>query len=217
MKPSSTSNSNFIPMRQRKWIDIEVKRSKDPHCFQMSQFMTQLLRHKEVGREEDAGVPESRIVEKCRELLSDDSRCWSDEIKEKIEHGSVLVSGQVGRRSVKRWWTEEKVSILFETKLYRKTLLYHGAIQGHSGKANSGNARINPALQDNVLLPKDFTRKICHVGNGKELRSTVRNGLLPRGFSTKTGRHAVFFHVVNPMDDGQGLREAFCIEQSAAV
>ena len=88
-------------------------------------------------------------------------------------------------------------------------LVYFGAIQGHSGKAYSGNARINPALQDNVLLLKDFTKYVYHVGNGKELRSTVRNGLVPGGFSTKTGRHALFFTVVNPMDDEQGSRETF--------
>ena len=82
LKPSSTSNWNFIPMEQRKWIDIEVKKSKDPYCFQMTKFITQLLRHKVVGREEDARVPYDRIVEKCKEVLSEDSRYWSDEIKE---------------------------------------------------------------------------------------------------------------------------------------
>ena len=87
-------------------------------------------------------------------------------------------------------------------------LLYFRAIEGHSGKAYSGNVRINPALQDNVLLPKDFTKYVYHVG--KELRSIMHNGLVPGGFSTKTGRHAVFFTVVNPMDDEQGLRETFC-------
>ena len=84
LKPSSTSNWNFIPMEQRKWIDIEEKRCKDPYCFQMSKIITQLLRHKEVGREEDAGVPYDRVVEKCKEVLSEDSRYWSDEIKEKL-------------------------------------------------------------------------------------------------------------------------------------
>ena len=49
LKPSSTSNGNLVPMGLRKWIDIEVERSKDPYCFQMSKFITQLLRHKEVG------------------------------------------------------------------------------------------------------------------------------------------------------------------------
>ena len=39
-------------------------------------------------------------------------------------------------------------------------LLYLRAIQGHSGKAYSGNAPIDPALQDNVLLPKDFTKYV---------------------------------------------------------
>ena len=69
LKPASTSNPNFIPMKDRRWIDIELTRSKDPHCFQMSKFITQLLRHKEVGREEDAGVPYDRIVEKCKDVL----------------------------------------------------------------------------------------------------------------------------------------------------
>ena len=91
-----------------------------------------------------------------------------------------------------------------------ETLQYLRAIQGHSGKAHSGNARINPTLQDNVMLPKDFTKYVYHVGNGKELRSTVRNGLVPGGFSTETCKQAVLFTVVNPMDDEQGLRETFC-------
>ena len=87
----------------------------------------------------------------------------------KIKHGSALVSGEVDRRSVKRWWTKEKVSILFEPDHPQK-LLYLRAIQVHSGKPYSGNARVNRVLQDNVLLPKDFTKYIYHVGNGKELR-----------------------------------------------
>ena len=74
LKPSSTSNWNFIPIEQRKWIDKEVQRSKDRSWFQMSNFITQLLRHKEVGREEDAGVLYDGIVQKCEEVLSEDSR-----------------------------------------------------------------------------------------------------------------------------------------------
>ena len=84
LKPSSTSNWNFIPMEQRKWIDIEVKRSKDPCCFQMSQFITQLLRHKQVSwSRRSCRVPYDQIVELCKEVQSGDSRYWSDEIKEK--------------------------------------------------------------------------------------------------------------------------------------
>ena len=125
--------------------------------------------------------------------------------KRNMKYSSVLVSGEVDRRSVKR------------KPNCPEKLLYLRAIQGHSGKAHSASARINPALQDNVLLPKDFTKYVNHVGNGKEWRSTVRNGLVPGGFSTETGRHAVFFTVVNPMHDEQGLRETFCELSKARI
>ena len=57
VKPASTSNPNFIPLKDRRWIDIEVQEPKDQSCHQMSKFITNLLRHREVGREEDARVP----------------------------------------------------------------------------------------------------------------------------------------------------------------
>ena len=95
-------------------------------------------------------------------------------------------------------------------------LLYIRAIQCHSGKAYSGNAPIDPALQDNVLLTQDFTKYVRHIGSGKELKSIVNNGLIPGGFSTKTGRQAVFF-TVNPMDDMQGLGETFCDLSKARI
>ena len=64
---------------------------------------------------------------------------------------------------------------------------------------------------------EDFTKYVYHVGNGKELISIVHNGVVPGGFSTKKGRHAVFFTVVNPMDDEQGSRETFCDLSRARV
>ena len=76
---------------------------------------------------------------------------------------------------------------------------------------------IDPVLQDNVLLPMNFTKYVCHVGHGNELRSMVHNGLIPGGFITKTGRYAVFFTVVDPMDDEQGLRETFCDSSEARI
>ena len=84
---------------------------------------------------------------------------------------------------------------------YPQKFLYLRAIQGHSGST------INPALQDNVLSQEGFTEYLYHVGNGKELRSTVNHGLILEGVSLKTGRQAVFFTVVNPMDNQDGLGE----------
>ena len=75
----------------------------------------------------------------------------------------------------------------------------------------------NPSLQDNVLLPEGFTDYVYHVGNGNELRSTVNHGLIPGGVSLKTGRHAVFFTVVNPMDDQDGFGQTLCDLSQARI
>ena len=54
-------------MEQRQWIDIEIQESKDPHCFQVSKFITRLLRHSEqVNLEEDAGVSYDQVIEECK-------------------------------------------------------------------------------------------------------------------------------------------------------
>ena len=76
---------------------------------------------------------------------------------------------------------------------YPQKFLYLRAIQGHSGST------INPALQDNVLLPEGFPEYIYHVGNGKELMSIGR-------VSLRTGRQAVFYTIANPIvyQDGSG-------------
>ena len=111
LKPAPTSKWDFIP-------DIEVQRSKDPDCFQMSKFITQLLRHKEVGRKENARVPHDRIVEKCMEILPDDSRYWSDEIKEKLSTDPYWSANNwMDVLSKGGWRTGEKVSILFENRI----------------------------------------------------------------------------------------------------
>ena len=178
--------------------------------------MTRLLRHKEVGREEDSGVPKSRIVDNCKEVLSSDSRYWSDEMKEKLSMAPYWSADKrtdvLSKGGGQKKWFQYCLKPKFPHKLQNLR-----AILGHSGKAYSGNARINPALQDNVLLPKVFTKYVYHVGNGEELRSIVRDGLVPGGFCTKTGRQAVFFTVVNPMDDEQGSRETFCDLSKARI
>ena len=57
LKPSSTSGWDSTLVEQRQWIDFEVPESKDPYCFQVSKFITRLLRHREqFNREEDGGV-----------------------------------------------------------------------------------------------------------------------------------------------------------------
>ena len=69
---------------------------------------------------------------------------------------------------------------------------YFRAIQGHSG-----DSAVDPALQDNVLLPEGF----CRVGNANELNSFMRHGLIPEGTSLKRGRQEVFFTTVSLMEN----------------
>ena len=45
LKLSSTSGWDSTPVEQRQWIDIETQESNDPYCFQVSKFITRLLRH----------------------------------------------------------------------------------------------------------------------------------------------------------------------------
>ena len=141
-------------------------------------------------------MPEFLMIKLLR-YARENSRYWSDEVKQKLDMAP-------------HWSAEKWIDVLSKGGGQKKRfqncfkpnhpgkLLYLRAIQGHSGKAHSGNARTNLASQDNVLLPKDFTKYVYHVGHGKELRSVGRDGLVPGRFSTKTSRHAVFFTFCGP-------------------
>ena len=84
-------------------------------------------------------------------------------------------------------------------------MLHFRAIQGHSG----GNL-VDPELQDNILLPEDFTECICYIGNIGEMHSIIRSGLIPGGGSLKSDRQSVFFTGVNLVDDDQSMEEIPC-------
>ena len=86
-----------------------------------------------------------------------------------------------------------------------KHFLYFRAIQGHSG----GNL-VDPALQDNVLLPEDFTEYILHIACISGMHSIIGGGLIPGRKSLKRERQSVFFTIANPMDDDQSMEETPC-------
>ena len=73
-----------------------------------------------------------------------------------------------------------------------KHFLFFRSIQGHSG-----DNLVDPAMQDNVLLPEDFTKYIWHIGNVSEIHSITRSGLFPEKKSQK--REAIpVFHCREP-------------------
>ena len=100
LKPSSTSGWDVIPIEQRQWIVIEIQESKDPHCFQVSKFITRLLRHSQKGyREGDGAVHYDQVMDECKKKLLDNTGYWSDEMKK----DSV---------NAPHWWIEKLVSVL---------------------------------------------------------------------------------------------------------
>ena len=78
-----------------------------------------------------------------------------------------------------------------------KLFLFFKALWGHSG-----NNLVDPALQDDVLLPDDFTEYNCHAGNVSEQNSIIRSGLIPGGKSLKGDSRV--FHCSEP--DGRQSR-----------
>ena len=169
----------------------------------MSKFITNLLRRKNVGREGDAGVPQCRIIEECKKVQPEDSKYWTEEQRQRLLTAPYWSANKWMEVLAKGSGNKKKVSILLETGSSRQTPVPSSHSKVIQEKRFSRNAPIDHALQDNVLLLKDFAKHVHHVGNGKELRSRVRNGLVAGGFSTKTGRQAVLFTVVNAMDDKQ--------------
>ena len=201
-------------MKGRRWIDIEVQKSEDQSCYQMSKFITNLLRHREVGRDEDPGVPYDKIIEKCIEKLWIVFKILAKRSKTRIEDGTALVSAEVDGCSGKRWWSKEKVSILFETKWTEKTPVPSSHSRSFR-KSSFWKCSCRSCIAIQCTSADEF-HQVC-FGHGNELRSIVRNGLTPGGFSTKIGRYAVFFTVVDPIDDKRGWRETFCDLSQARI
>ena len=66
-KPTVTQTSVSIPVRDRKWIDIETQRSHDQKCCQVSKAMTRLLPHDQtVPRRDDGAVRFDDIMEEFK-------------------------------------------------------------------------------------------------------------------------------------------------------
>ena len=134
-------------------------------------------------------------------------RWWSSTIWRHYERISGKVRWLI---AMVRWWlvnlpgkkrrrTQEKVSMLIEPSLFQTILVFQ------RNSRTFQNTPVDPTLQDNVLLPDDFTKYIFHVGNICEMHSIIRGGLIPGGRSLRRDRQAVFFTTVNPMDEWKKL------------
>ena len=177
LKPSVTLSLVSIPVRDRKWIDIETPRF-DQKCFAVSKVMIRLLRHHpSIPRQDDGAVHFDDIMKEF-EAKFDGSSQWS------VHDWITCLAKGGGHKKRFKYCLNTHSSKLF---------LYFRAIQGHSG-----NSLVDPTLHDNTLLPEDVTEYIFHVGSVSEIFSIVKSGLIPAGKSLKGERHSVFFTAVNP-------------------
>ena len=77
-KPTVTLTSVSIPVRERRWIDIETQRLHDQKCSGVSKAITRLLRHDQtVHREIDGAIQYNDIIEECRKEKFDGASQWS--------------------------------------------------------------------------------------------------------------------------------------------
>ena len=185
-KPTLTLTPVSIPCRERKWIDVGPGKFSQG-CFEVSEFMIRLLRHDEkVHREDDGAVRFDDLAEKFKAKFDGVSQ-WP------VEAWITFLAKGGGPKRRFQYFLNPNSS---------KHFLYFRAIQGHSG-----GTRVDPTLQDNVLLPEDFAEYIYHIRNVHDMHSIIQGGLIPGGRSLKRTGSQCFFLAVNPMYANQDLEE----------
>ena len=177
LKPAVTLSSVSIPLRDRKWIDINPEKY-DHDCFSVSKAMIRLLRQgQSVNREKDGAVRFVDILEEFKKKF-DGALQWP------ISDLISILAKRGGQKKRFQYCLNPNSSQHF---------LYFRAIQGHSG----GNA-LDPELQDNVPIPENFTKNIYHVRNVSAMYSII-NKWTGRKKSQK-GKSISIFTALNLMD-----------------
>ena len=72
---------------------------------------------------------------------------------------------------------------------------YFRALQGHSERNP-----IDPTLQDNVLIPNNFSEYFYHIGCAVSLHFITMSGLIAGGQNSSRERQTAFFTAVHPMN-----------------
>ena len=177
-RPFTTcSSSRTVHILERKSNDIEPGAQFD-QAHTVAKRLNTLLRHGELPREEDGAIDFWRLKDYLRNDF-ENSQNWSDE---KVEEQNAR-SG--GNKKIFQYCTDSS----------GQEILYHRALQGHSGRNP-----IDPSLQDNVVIPDSFFEYIYHIGCVISLHSTTNSGLTLGGQNSNREIQTVFFSAVNPMD-----------------
>ena len=112
--------------------------------------------------------------------------------------------------SGERWRTEEKYRIVREPDLFSE-------IPSPSSNPRTFRKYNQTCIARQCVVTRRFYRENITRRKRKKLRSIVNHGLIPEGVRLKTSRHAVFFTVVNPMDNQDGSGETLCDLSKARI
>ena len=136
-KPAVRLSPISIPLRERKWIDINPERFRQD-CFVVSKAMIRLLRHDQSIPREDAGaVRFDDIVEEFKEKLDGASQWFLE------DWISTLAKGGGAKKRFQH---------CLNPNSFRHILCFR-AIQGHSG-----GIAIDPELQDKCIVTERIYR-----------------------------------------------------------
>ena len=144
----------------------------------MAKRLKTLLRHGELPREKDGAIEFWRLKDDLRNKF-EYSQYWSDDVWK-----SKMAGGGGNKRRFQ-----------YCTVPTGQEILYLRALQGHSRRNP-----IDPALQDNVLIPNNFFEYIYHIGCTVSLHSITNSGLTAEGQNYSKERQTVFFTAVNSMN-----------------
>ena len=176
-QPRELAGTTTIPLRERRWIDIEPSK-QDLDSYDLSKKVINLLRHNQtLYREEDGAIEFCKIKFHLRNHHSQIQN-WSDD-----RWKACLAAGGGPKRRYQ--YCSDNLG----------TIIYLRALQGHSG-----SNLIDHLLQDNVLIGPGIFPYIYHVGSTFNLYFIVSNGLVLGG-QNLSRRQTVFFLPVDPRNE----------------
>ena len=167
---------SIIPMKERKWIDIEPGNSS-LSAYEVSKKVIHLLRHSQIEQREEDGAVQFWRIKNYLQSQFPQTPYWSDD-----RWKACLAAGGGAKRRY-QYCTDES-----------GTIVYFRTLQGHSGRNF-----IDPSLLDNVVIQSGFFKHIYHIGCVFNLHSIINNGLIPGG-QNSSKRQTVFFLPVDPRD-----------------
>ena len=174
---SACSSTRTVPIRERIWTAIEPRAQSD-QAYPVAKRLNTLLRHGQLPREEDGAIEFWRLKDDLRNKF-EHSQHWSDDMwKSKL-------AGCGGNKKRFQCCTDPSGQEILNLR----------ALQRHSGRNP-----IDPALQDNVLIPNNFCEYIYHIGCADSLNSITNSGLIAGGQHSSRERQTVLFTAVNPMN-----------------